>query len=111
MFAILLLNIIGLFARYSKTSPIYEDVSPGAGTAGYYFSPTPGMPDARIYDVPSVADKPIEDNIQSIGAMNIIAAPREKLKKSMPRRCQVRIKTPSTAANATLTQASSCTFS
>ncbi|HIJ54510.1 MAG TPA: hypothetical protein HPQ03_00130 [Deltaproteobacteria bacterium] len=117
MFAILLLDIIGLSARYSKTSLIYEGVSPSAGTAGYCFSPTPGMPGAMIFGVPSAADKPIEDKMQSIGAMNIIVVPREKSKRSisiaaamaLPCWCQVRMNPP--AANARLTQTLSCTFS
>ena len=83
MFAILLLDIIGLSARYSKSSPICEGASPGAGTARYCFLPTLGMPGARIFDVPSVAGKPIGEKMQPSEAMSIIAALREKLKRSI----------------------------
>ncbi|MEK6705087.1 MAG: hypothetical protein AABZ06_04815 [Bdellovibrionota bacterium] len=119
MFAILLLDIIGLSARYSKSSPICEGASPGAGTARYCFLPTLGMPGARIFDVPSVAGKPIGEKMQSSEVMSIIAALRERSKRGISILaamvllgwCQVRVKHPWIAANPALTQASSCTFS
>jgi len=60
------------------------------------------MKDVRIFDVLSAVGKSIESNMQSIVAMNIIAAPREKSKRNIsipaailgPGRCQVRTRLP-----------------
>jgi len=105
MFAILLLDIIGLSARYSKSSLICEGASPGADLPDIVFYPPSECRAARIFDVPSVAGKPMERKMQPSEVMSTNRSPEGKDQKEVSQFSphvflgwwQVRVKPPSIA--------------